>query len=165
MRMQNDDKTYRFAIGNIAERANQSAITNLVAELDRLCTVKEAITSELDSVEDLIATLTRFIAILSDEELPDATLQIDAADEVLCGKATVADIAHCSSQRQALYVIAERNDGVLMLNAASALIVAAGKSRSTARIVSGSLHSFLSQSNDFEWIGPSVFRLKEATLV
>ena len=84
-------------------------------------------------------------------------------NKVICGLATVADISGCSTQREAMYVIAKRNGGIFKLPSAAALVVAAGLSRSTDRTVAGSLHTYLSKNPDFEYAGPNQFRLKSAT--
>ena len=55
-----------------------------------------------------------------------------------------------------MYRIAKKNDGIVDLNPASALVVAAGMSKTTARAVTGTLHNYLSNSEDFEWIAPSI---------
>ncbi len=55
-----------------------------------------------------------------------------------------------------------RMGGIVELNDAAALVVAAGMSKTDVRTVSASLHNFMSNHHDFEWIGPSQFRLKSA---
>ena len=61
-----------------------------------------------------------------------------------------------------MYVVAELNDGVVDLNRAAELVIAAGMSKSNSRTVSASLHNYLSNNPDFEWTAPSTFRLKYA---
>ena len=59
-----------------------------------------------------------------------------------------------------MYIIGELNDGIIELNDAAALVVAAGMSQTNTRTVSATLHNYMSNHDDFEWIGPSRFRLK-----
>ena len=84
----------------------------------------------------------------------------DIEEEIVCGKATISDLDGCPSQRSAMYIIGEINDGIIELNNAAALVVAAGMSKTGVRTVSATLHNFMSNHDDFEWIGPSKFRLK-----
>ena len=84
----------------------------------------------------------------------------DIKDEIMCGEATVSDLDGCPSQRRAMYIIGEINNGIIELNDAASLVVAAGMSRTGVRTVSATLHNYMSNHDDFEWIGPSRFRLK-----
>lgn len=77
----------------------------------------------------------------------------------VCGNATVGDIVDCKTQRECLYVIARKNDCDLDLNPAADLILAAGKSRGMRSTVVSTLHHFMTNSDDWEWVGPSHFRL------
>ena len=95
---------------------------------------------------------------LTNAKRHDSTEEV--SDELFCGKTKVSDIKDCETQREALYIIARMNEGSLRLKSAAGLIVAAGLSKATPRSVTGNLHTYLSNSPDFEWIGPSQFRLK-----
>ena len=153
------------------------AVASLVAKREALDSRKTELLSELDFIIEETKRTNQAISVLEGEgsvdmvassELSEQTDEIsdskehDPKEETRCGRATVADIADCPSQRQAMYVIAEKNDGTLKLNRAAELIMAAGMSKSNVRTVSASLHNYLSNNDDFEWIGPSEFRLKYA---
>ena len=86
--------------------------------------------------------------------------EIDSPDTatVTCGNATVDDIRG-HSQRQAMYVIAGKNDNLLPLNNAVDLVVAAGLNKGTRKSSLSTLHHYLSNNPDFKWISPSTFLL------
>ena len=90
--------------------------------------------------------------------LPDAE-DTNGASELVSGAATVRDIAHCSTQREAARVIAEVNGGDIDLKSAAKVIKAAGLSKGMVGTVVSSLHNFMSNSGDWVYSGPSQFRL------
>ena len=90
--------------------------------------------------------------------LPDAE-DTNGASELVSGAATVRDIAHCSTQREAARVIAEVNGGDIDLKSAAKVIKAAGLSKGMVGTVVSSLHNFMSNSADWVYSGPSKFRL------
>ena len=136
--------------------------THLLSELDFIRETKRrtvyaiAVLEGESDVDKLVSSESEPIEKNSDSEGPDAN------EEVMCGRATIHDIIDSPSQRQAMYVIAEKNDGILELNGAAELVMAAGMSKSNVRTVSASLHNYLSNNGDFEWIAPSQFRLKSS---
>lgn len=83
----------------------------------------------------------------------------DESNVLVCGNAIVDDIVDCKTQRECLYVIARKNDCDLDLNPAADLVIAAGKSRGMRTTVVSTLHHFMTNSDDWEWVGPSQFRL------
>ena len=127
---------------------------------------------EIESFDFLIDSITRSIeatqetgamppgeAIESPKAaLPDAE-DTNGASELLSGAATVRDIAHCSTQREAARVIAEVNGGDIDLKSAAKVIKAAGLSKGMVGTVVSSLHNFMSNSGDWVYSGPSQFRL------
>ena len=90
--------------------------------------------------------------------LPDAE-ETSGASEPVSGAATVQDIAHCRTQREASYIIAGKNGGPIDLKSAAKVIKAAGLSKGMVGTVVSSLHNFMSNSNDWRYFGPSKFRL------
>ena len=153
------------------------AVASLAAKREELDSHETQLLSELEFIRDEKKRTIHLIAALEGKEstdnfayseLPEQlgknsdSNEHDPNEDVKCGRATVADIADCPSQRQAMYVIAEKNDGTLKLNRAAELVMAAGMSKSNVRTVSASLHNYLSNNDDFDWIGPSEFRLKSA---
>lgn len=94
---------------------------------------------------------------------PETTLtQTEIADadaEPVSGAATVGDISHCRTQREASYVIAEINGGDIDLKTAACVIKAAGLSRGMLNTIVSSLHNFMSNSGDWRYTGPSRFEL------
>ena len=157
---------------------DRKAVASLSAKCKKLESLESQVLSQLELIRGEKERTICAIAVLEGEEsidglasaeLSDRTEEIgesgerDPNEDVRCGRATIQDIAGCPSQRQAMYVIAERNDGIVDLNQAAALVMAAGMSRSSnARTVSASLHNYLSNNSDFEWFAPSRFRLKSA---
>ena len=91
--------------------------------------------------------------------LPEAHEEEEESDVLVCGNATVDDIVNCKTQRECLYVIASKNDSNLDLNPAADLVIAAGKSQGMRSTVVSTLHHFMSNSDDWEWVSPSQFRL------
>ena len=90
--------------------------------------------------------------------LPD-TEETSGASEPVSGAATVQDIAHCRTQREASYIIAAKNGGPIDLKSAALVIKAAGLSKGMVGTVVSSLHNFMSNSGDWVYSGPSQFRL------
>ena len=112
--------------------------------------------SEPGSAEQLVSsieTLERPMTTLSHTESANG----DA--EPVSGAATVKDIAHCRTQREAGYVIAEINDGHIDLKSAARVIKAAELSKGMVETVVSSLHNFMSHSSDWNYTGPSRFEL------
>ena len=79
--------------------------------------------------------------------------------EPVSGAATVKDITHCRTQREASYVIAEINGGHIDLKSAARVIDAAGLSKGLLNTIVSSLHNFMSHSDDWSYTGPSRFEL------
>ena len=77
------------------------------------------------------------------------------------GVATVADIAHCITQREAAYVIAKLNGGVVDLNTAAVVIKAAGLSKGMVSTVLSSLHNFMTHAPQWNYLRPSTFEIVE----
>ena len=95
-------------------------------------------------------------------ESPRAALDAEdtnGASDPVSGAATVRDIAHCSTQREAARVIAEVNGGDIDLKSAARVIKAVGLSKGMVGTVVSSLHNFMSNSGDWVYSGPSKFRL------
>ena len=71
----------------------------------------------------------------------------------------VEDILDCKTQREALYVIAQKAGGVVDANEAGDLIIAAGKSKGQRSTVISTAHRYMSTNPHFTKIGPSRFQL------
>ena len=71
----------------------------------------------------------------------------------------VEDILDCKTQREALYVIAQKGGRVVDANEAGDLIMAAGKSKGQRSTIISTAHRYMSTNPDFVKIGPSKFRL------
>lgn len=80
-------------------------------------------------------------------------------DNPFSGTATVQDIMHCQTQREASYVIAEKNGGPIDLKSAARVIMAAGLSKGMEGTIVSSLHNFMGKSADWRYAGPSRFEL------
>ena len=60
--------------------------------------------------------------LLKQEEMTNGNTQPDESsdeEEIVCGRATISDLDGCPSQRKAMYVIGEINDGIIELNDAA----------------------------------------------
>lgn len=93
---------------------------------------------------------------MSDESNSEATTE---EVEPVCGAATIKDIIHCRTQREAGYAIAEVNGGYIDLKSAAPVIKAAGLSKGMLNTIVSSLHHFMSHSDDWRYTGPSAFEL------
>ena len=160
------------------KKYDQQAIASLMAKCAALESRENDLLSQLTPIRAEREKTAYWISLLKGEEVvekPESHLapgekangiaepeESNAEEEIVCGRATLSDIAGCPSQRRAMYVIAEKNDGIINLNEAAALVVAAGMSKTNVRTVSATLHNFMSKNDAFEWIGPSKFRLKPA---
>ena len=157
-------------------RYDEDAIASLMDKLKELDAEENVLVPRLTSIRAEREKTEFWISLLRGEdveEIPKSLLKQDerangnselgdsnVEEEIVCGRATISDLDGCPSQRKAMYVIGEINDGIIELNDAAALVVAAGMSKTGVRTVSATLHNFMSNHDDFEWIGPSQFRLK-----
>ena len=156
-------------------RYDEDAIASLMDKLRELDAEENVLVPRLTSIRTEREKTIYWISLLKgeeSEEMPKLPFTPDekangnseledsnVEEEIMCGKATISDLDGCPSQRKAMYIIGEINDGIIELNDAAALVVAAGMSKTGVRTVSATLHNFMSNHNDFEWIGPSRFRL------
>ena len=157
---------------------DRKAIAPLMAKLAKLESRETELLSQLTPIRAEKEKTEYWISLLKGEEVAEMTEMTEfhsvagervngyvepeannADNELVCGNATLSDLVGCPSQRKAMYIVAEKNGGIIELNAAAALVVAAGMSKTDVRTVSATLHNFMSNHNDFEWIGPSRFRL------
>lgn len=157
---------------------DEEILASLLAKDAELESVENKLRPQLAAIKDEREKTAYLISLLKEEESTEITevpifsgervnghvkLKGDAVDEeVVCGNATLSDLMGCPSQRRAMYVIAEKNGGIVELNDAAKLVIAAGMSKSNWRTVSASLHNYLSHNDDFQWTSPSRFRLKSA---
>ncbi len=170
-----ETRIYQCVLGECRGFEKPGGVTNtLESYLEESLVREERLTTHIDELQNELEYIhgeirkARFALIVFEDDANIAeALQIAEGDTkegepdgLHCGKARVTDIENCGTQRQALYIIARINGGHLDLNPASELIVAARLSKATPRSVGGNLHTYLSNSEDFEWIGPSQFRLK-----
>ena len=108
---------------------------------------------EIEALDFLIGSIRGSVEAALDGE------DTNWASEPVSGTATVRDITHCSTQREAARVIAEVNDGDIDLKSAARVIAAAGLSKGLVSTIVSSLHNFMSNSADWGYSGPSKFRL------
>ena len=155
---------------------DEEAITSLMAKLAKLESHETELLSQLTPVRAEKEKTEYWISLLKGKEMGKMrkvplfsgervnghveSKENVAEEEVICGNTTLSDIAGCPSQRKAMYIVGEMNGGVIDLNQAAALVVAAGMSKTDVRTVSATLHNFMSNHDDFEWTGPSKFRLR-----
>lgn len=69
------------------------------------------------------------------------------------------DLADCRTQREALYRIARRNNGLVRVKDAGDLIADAGLSSAKKSSLVATLHNYLSGNQDWEWQEPGLFSL------
>ena len=161
------------------KKYDEDAIASLMDKIKKLDAEENELVPRLTFIRAEREKTTYWISLLKGEEVagmrelrsvagervngyvePDGN---NAEEEIVCGNVTLSDLAGCPSQRKAMYIVGEMNGGVIDLNQAAALVVAAGMSKTGVRTVSASLHNFMSNSEDFEWTAPSMFRLKAET--
>ena len=128
---------------------------------------------QVEAVEFLIESITENdqVAHVSDEITEEPVVESPGSNSIeedqswdsgpVSGVATVADIAHCITQREAAYVIAKLNGGVVDLNTAAVMIKAAGLSKGMVSTVLSSLHHFMTHAPQWVYVGPSTFEIVE----
>ena len=158
------------------KKYDKEAIASLMAKLAKLESKEDELLSQLTPIRAEREKTELWISLLNGEQMMDMTevpmfsdervnghvksKENVAEDEVVCGNTRLKDLAGCPSQRRAMYIVGEMNGGIVDLNQAAALVVAAGMSKTNVRTVSATLHNFMSNSPDFEWTSPSLFRLR-----
>ena len=93
--------------------------------------------------------------------LPNGIQPLISDGEPVSGKATVEDIRGCPSQRAAARIIAEKSGGEVHLNSAAKVIHAAGLAKGRLKTINSSLHSFMTNSDEWEYVRENTFRLIE----
>ena len=150
-------------LGIVVSAGPEEVLKSLQGRYETLDSIEREIIASLPSIKREKEKLEGAISALKgdpesvDIEVGDPNSQ--DTEIVTCGNATVDDIKGCT-QRRAMYVIAEKNDGLLPLNSAVDLIVAAKLNRGTRKSSLSTLHHYLSNNQDFVWSSPSKFRLK-----
>ena len=91
---------------------------------------------------------------LADGRSEDESMQV--------GNVAIDDLKECKSQRDALYLIATANGGVVNATEAGKLIFRSGLSRGKQKSVISTAHRFLTDSEDWDWVGAGTFRLKSS---
>ena len=146
------DRNRRLLCDRLAVADRQMEAINLLIEFARGVSEPASakrLTSSAGTVECPVTALL---------EIESATAEAGP----ISGVATVQDIAHCRTQREASYVIAEKNGGPIDLKSAALVIKAAGLSKGMVGTVVSSLHNFMSYSGDWVYSGPSKFQLVAA---
>ena len=124
---------------------NKPALEGRLAEL---YANRQRLLEESEQVDRDIAAVERTLSILG---------EVDSARHTTIAP---ADIAHCKTQRAALYEIARLNEGIVRATAAGDLIIAAGLTDAKRASVIATIHRFMSHSADWEWTDPGTFHLK-----
>ena len=139
-------------------RLLQEQLATRKKEIEAFDFLIDSITRSIEATQETRAMLPGEAIESPKAALPDAE-EVSGASELVSGAATVRDIAHCSTQREAARVIAEVNGGDIDLKSAAKVIKAAGLSKGMVGTVVSSLHNFMSNSGDWVYSGPSQFRL------
>lgn len=126
-------------------QATKRTLDGLLADL---YAKKERLAEEAQEADRDIAAVERTLSIIGNGG--------SESDD----KIAAADIAHCKTQRAALYEIAKLNDGTVRATGAGDLIIAAGLSDGKRASIIATAHRFMSQSDEWEWTEPGTFRLK-----
>ena len=167
------------ALSNSEEPQAKEIARSLLALRELLEAERISLQDEIDTLDRKIAAVdllldfdtegtepkTVAVSVPSDdgaESLGAALPETDAQNvdaEPVSGAATVKDINHCQTQREAGYVIAEINGGHIDLKSAAPVIKAAGLSKGMLNTIVSSLHNFMSNSEDWNYTGPSTFEL------
>ena len=149
-------------LGIVVSAGPEEELNSLQGRYETLDSIEREIIASLPSIKREKGKIKGAISALKgdpesvDIEVGDPNSQ--DTEIVTCGNAKVDDIKGCT-QRRAMYVIAEKNDGFLPLNSAVDLVVAAELNKGTRKSSLSTLHHYLSNNPDFEWISPSTFRL------
>ena len=144
-------------------RGKDETVAMLQARYEGLSSIHEDMLRHLPIVEDEMGKVQRAIAAINGDDFVEPfehEQSVRRGSNVRCGAAVVDDIKACKTQRSALYVIGQKNDGLIDLNSAVDLIVAAQLNRGTRKSALSTLHHFMSASDDFQWVAPSTFTLK-----
>ena len=99
--------------------------------------------------------------VVADSLLPNGIQPLISDDGPVSCEATVEDIRGCPSQRAAARIIAEKSGGEIHLNSAAKAIHAAGLAKGRVKTINSSLHSFMTNSDEWEYVRENTFRLVE----
>jgi hypothetical protein len=131
-------------------RETENIIADLRSRKERLETALAETEADIDAAERFLLLLAGSMG--NEEAEPQHVIGPD-------------DIASCKTQRSALYEIAKRNKGIVKVTDAGNLIQEAGLSAGKTASVIATIHNFMSESDDWEWIEPGSFRLSQSALV
>ena len=149
-------------LGGAVSAGPEEVLKSLQGRYETLDSIEREIIASLPSIKREKEKLKGAISALKGDsdsgDKEDGDTDSPGTAVVTCGNATVNDIKG-HSQRRAMYVIAGKNDGLLPLNNAVDLVVAAELNKGTRKSSLSTLHHYLSNNPDFEWISPSTFRL------
>ena len=123
-------------------------LSDLRAQEDRLLQETQEIQSHISCVE---AALEGFMGWKSGNPPRDALSRHSHVQP--------EDLAHCPTQRAALEQIAWMSDGLVNATDAARVIVEVGKWSGNLGSVGATVYKIMSESNDWKWVEPGVFRL------
>ena len=138
----------------MAPQTAQQSIETLVMDLR---SKRDRLIAETQDLEQDIAAAERTLILLGVGQAHVA--------EVRHGSTTAEDIAGCKTQREALYELAKRNQGIVKVTDAAKLIKEAGLSEGKPSSIGATLHNFMSSSDDWEWAAPGAFRIVNHPIV
>ena len=139
-------------------RLLQEQLATRKKEIEAFDFLIDSITRSIEATQKAGAKLPGEAIESPKAALPD-TEETSGGAEPVSGAATVQDIAHCRTQREASYIIAAKNGGSIDLKSAAPVIKAAGLSKGMLNTIVSSLHNFMSNSGDWVYSGPSRFQL------
>ena len=125
-----------------------------------LCVQEEVLTQELEVVRKKLQTTRDFKDVFEAwcvEKSPGPT----AGGRH--GHIEPQDIAHCSTQHEALKHIARLSGGLVNPTEAASLVLAAGLSNGKKSSVVATLSGYLSKDEAWEWVDAGVYRLRDFT--
>ena len=135
-------------------RAGFTEERNYHIEVGEMCQQK------VDTLDTIIAVARN---LKQEQAVQDSIHQPPKVDlrSVRCGNATADDILHCAKYRHALWSIARRNDGIVVLADATNLILAVMKPHGKHDSMKGALGKFMRTDPRWERVTRGQYRLLE----
>lgn len=134
--------------------ATRSKLLELIGELrSEKANLEKKYQAELEKINNNILSVQRTLELLSGEIVskgkPAPQLRFD-----------MVDIAKAKSQIEAVKIMARQSNGVVNITQAADTLIRAGRSTGKRRNLVSGLHNILSNSDEWEWVSPGNFKLK-----
>lgn len=130
--------------------STQSALIGVQDLIERKSTERDRLIKVVEKLDMDIQSARQTLAMLAED--------VDSEAVALSG-VSVRDLAGCRTQQEGLRKIAELTDGVIRVNDVADLLIAAGLASGLPSSAVSSAHRVMTNSPDWEWVAPGVFRL------